>query len=278
MTRLPDDFLKTVVFLYPSHEDASQGRKTGGTGFLVSIMSEAVEGHYYYAITNRHVIEGGSTTVRVNRSDGSSEIIDSNETEWTLSETHDLAAIQFAPNGTPFDIKYIGQEHFLDEATHAGLNVGVGDEIFVAGRLAGADGTVINQPIYRFGRLAANGTRIVDGQESFLAEARSIEGLSGAPVFLGINGMYIRPGVLAPARSRSWLLGVQWGFVHDEAPVFYKGQDQATHIVKLNTGIMTVVPAWRLWSLLQSEPLVANRKAGDEIALKNGMPPRIGKE
>ncbi len=278
MTRLPDDFLKTVVFLYPSHEDASQGRKTGGTGFLVSIMSEAVDWQYHYAITNRHVIEGGSTTVRLNRQDGGSQIFDSNETDWFLSPTDDLAVIHFASNGSSFDIKFLAEEHFLDEATHSSLNVGVGDEVFVAGRLAGADGTEANQPIYRFGRLAANGTRIVDGQESFLVEARSIEGLSGAPVFLGVNALYIRPEGVTPLESRTWLLGVQWGFVNDEAPVFYKGNDQATHIVKLNTGIMNVVPAWKLWALLQSEPLAAKRKAADEIALKNGMPPRMAKK
>jgi hypothetical protein len=275
MTRLHDDFLEVVVFLYPSENDAQNGTKLGGTGFLVRLESEKVIGYYVYAVTNRHVIERGSTTVRINRKDGTSLILDSNEPDWFLSTDDDLAVFRFAvQDESRFSYKYLAAIHFLDQDTVESMNIGSGDEVFVTGRLVGADGRSYNQPIYRFGRIVANGTRVVDGQESFLVEARSTGGLSGSPVFIGISDSFIRPGVTKPISSRTWLLGVQWGYVRDWAPVFLNERDHSTQKVEMNTGIMCVVPAWKLWALLNREDVVAVRKAGDELAVTQGIPRR----
>lgn len=275
MTRLYDDALETVFFLYPSEDDARRGAKTGGTGFLVRVQSERVMGHYNYAVTNRHVIENGATTARFNLIDGSSLIIDSNEPDWIISDTDDLAICAFA-DANLGDIKYkaLGADHFIDTSTMETMNIGAGDDVFVSGRIPGVDGVDINKPIYRFGRLCANDIRTVDGQESFLVEAHSTGGLSGSPAFLGVQDIFVRPNVTTPFKSRMWLLGVQWGYVNNSSPVYLNGRVSETQTVELNSGIMCVIPAWKLWRLLHSPRAISMREQGDVIALENGSAPR----
>lgn len=275
MTRLHDDALETVFFLYPSEVDAESGAKTGGTGFLVRIESVRLDGHYYFAVTNKHVIENGATTARFNRHDGTALIFDSSEQDWIMSKTDDLAICQFSGDDLG-DLKFkaLGADHFLDKATMQALNIGVGDEAFVSGRIPGVDGHDFNMPIYRFGRLCANDIRFVDGQESLLVEAHSTGGLSGSPVFVGVQNLFIRPGVTAPFESRMWLLGVQWAYVKDVTPVYFNGKASDSQTVEMNSGVMCVVPAWKLWQLLHSPQVSALRDKGDEIGLASGIAPR----
>ena len=132
-------------------------------------------------------------------------------------------------------------------------------------------------------------------QESFLVESRSIGGYSGSPVFVQIQVLSDREGVpdwlppllppLVPGQRPNfgeiqkvfstewgslkshgpWLLGVDWGHINDWEPVRGPSGDSVNPDprimqVRMNTGIMAVVPAWKLIEMLDEGPLAEQRK------------------
>jgi hypothetical protein len=134
-------------------------------------------------------------------------------------------------------------------------------------------------------------------QESFLVEARSIGGYSGSPVFVYIPIFCDRENVddwYPPTTRRDpetgheylneslqafaekdwgsfkshgpWLLGVDWGHINDWQPVRDAGgrpvnpSNPKAMQVKMNTGIMAVVPAWKLIELLDEGPVADRRR------------------
>src|SRR5690606_32765811 len=92
-------------------------------------------------------------------------------------------------------------------------------------------------------------------QESFLIEARSLSGFSGSPVFLYVPPFSPRfkTGGFEPddhgfrSEVSTGLLGVDWGS-------FRLGDE-----VSPNTGIMGVVPVWKLDELLDHPEVVDKR-------------------
>jgi hypothetical protein len=154
--------------------------------------------------------------------------------------------------------------------------IGPGDEVFTVGRFINHEGRQQNLPTARFGNIAQLPWEPVmqdtgHKQESFLVEARSIGGYSGAPVFVQIPAASARPEM--PNRIEQilqhhgpWLLGVDWGHINDWQPVVSPSgapinRDPAAMRVRMNTGIMAVVPAWKLADLLNTGVLAAERQA-----------------
>lgn len=123
-------------------------------------------------------------------------------------------------------------------------------------------------------------------QESFLVEARSIGGYSGSPVFLYIPSGSYREGVKdwnSPKVSEGekwergkkygwmtshgpWLLGIDWGYlnhwdvVRDATGRPVNTSNPRAMQVRLNTGMMTVVPSWKLMDILDDGPIAEERK------------------
>jgi hypothetical protein len=71
MPRISDHILDCSIYLYESEVDAKEGSKTGGSGFLTHVVSKADQniGHLY-AVTNKHVINGGCGVIRINKKHG----------------------------------------------------------------------------------------------------------------------------------------------------------------------------------------------------------------
>ena len=97
MPVLPKQILNCVIYFYPSVEAAQQGKKFGGTGFLVGkplsigdINDLSSIEFEIFAVTNRHVALNGSNVIRLNNKDGSQDIITKNSSEW-LSDIDDVA-------------------------------------------------------------------------------------------------------------------------------------------------------------------------------------------
>ncbi|MDQ3426963.1 MAG: hypothetical protein M3477_03960, partial [Gemmatimonadota bacterium] len=121
-------------------------------------------------------------------------------------------------------------------------------------------------------------------QESFLVETRSLGGYSGSPVFLRIPHTSVRPSDRRAPQPKTlleeafplhgeggpWLLGLDYGHLPliervrsktDEEPV------PSGEFVRSNSGVMGVVPAWRLLDLLNMPEVVQVRdKHEREIA------------
>jgi len=156
---------------------------------------------------------------------------------------------------------FCNQEHIRK------YNIGPGDEVFMTGRFVNHEGRQKNLPMVRFGNISMVPLEPVETergllQECFLIEVRSLPGYSGSPVFLNplpIVWGDVRRDYNVPLR----LLGIDFAHLPHESRVI----DQKTKkpvddkwIVKENSGIAGVVPAWKLAELLDAEEFLEERR------------------
>jgi hypothetical protein len=212
--RVPDQILKTAVFL---GKDEPSGRVYGGTGYIVSVdygpgytftrETEGVKSTSRYPImflvTAAHVAEkldGFDFYIRANKKrDGSlAEIKQDCSTRWWYHPT-ERGAVDVALMILPvkevlgLDIVPIAVPMFIGEEMIGDRNLGIGDEVFVAGLFKNAKGSAKNIPIVRIGNVAMMPDEKIffpteERQDQWLyadlLELHSIGGLSGSPVFI----------------------------------------------------------------------------------------------
>jgi hypothetical protein len=183
--------------------------------------------------------------------------------------------VAFDPKAYKFN--FVPRADFMDSNIVAEMKIGPGDDSFLVGRFINHEGRQQNLPTVRFGCIAQMPSEPIvqdDGfeQESFLVEARSIGGYSGSPVFVFIPPGSLRDGVedWVPHKilmgHGPWLLGVDWGHINDWEPVRNElgrpvnPTNPSAMQVKMNTGMMAVVPAWKLAELLDEGPIADHRK------------------
>lgn len=288
MPRVADNLLWSTAFLYRSSEDARDAKGAGGTGFLVSVPSEALPSMttgYIYAVTNAHVVAQGGTTLRVDAPLEPTlptvygvDIVGPDEIEWVMHpDGDDLAVALLTPHLLTGRLKFcrwtvpLGALLSFDTANKFGI--GPGDEVFTVGRLIDSQGIQRQNPSVRFGHLSVLGVvpirqsdRAFD-QESILVEILSIGGFSGSPVIMRIPHLYTRAtSSMEQWAFGPWLLGVCWGHISNthEPVVDDNGRRVKNRRVKRNTGIMATVPAWKLRALLMCDELRAERAKLDE--------------
>jgi hypothetical protein len=241
---------------------------------------------FLYAVTNKHVIIGGATTIRFTTRDGKTDVLETDERSWVHHPSGDdlsICLVSFDPN--LFKFHFIPRANFLTREIIESLNVGPGDEVFVVGRFVNHEGKQQNRPTARFGFIGQMPYEPIvqdDGfeQESFLVEVRSIGGYSGSPVFLYV--MPVVPDTFAARKVQTygmygeWLLGVEWGMLLNWEPV----RNELTKPVNpsnprgmqvpINTGMMGVVPVWKLAEMLDNGP-IANFRFEQERIAREGM-------
>ena len=135
-------------------------------------------------------------------------------------------------------------------------DIGLGDEVFIAGLFKHHHGDSKNIPIIRIGNLAAMGEEKVETTEygkidAFLIEARSIGGLSGSPVFVNLGIARAIKGKVKFAESGRPIFYFL-GLIHGHYDVSYsdvdldvEGQNQ------INTGIAIVVPFSKINNVIE---------------------------
>ena len=280
--RIKDGYLDCVFYLYPSHQHAVDGAGIGGSGFLVSVPTTGLMQNFLilYAVTNKHVVETGGTVIRMTRINGEIDILETDERAWvTHPHGDDLAVYLISINPMLYRFSHISISDFMTKDGIAGNHVGPGDDAFVVGRFINHEGKQRNLPTARFGHIAQMPDEpiVVSGfeQESFLIEARSIGGFSGSPVFwhvLPFHGGPYRPIVntgLGPL-----LLGVEWGYINTWAPLcdalgMALGDGPPwVRQVEQNSGMMAVVPAWKLAELLLGGEVLRKREEIEREALE----------
>jgi hypothetical protein len=292
MPRFDDRFLDCSLYLYPSKESANSGDKAGGSGFLI-VVDGIVAGEpipeteppltpdeyaqkyfHFYAVSNRHVILGRpaekrppSPVVRLNKHDGTHDVIDLTTNDWIYTSDQDIAVVPITHNPA-HKYLFVSVTKFLTKDFAAMADVGIGDEVFMVGRLVHHDGQQRNIPSVRWGHISImplepskHPTNSTGEQESFMVEIHSVSGYSGSPVFVrpfSTRKLHVSIPVsfesMEEARKHyddlpagPWLLGVEWGYV--------RNHDQSLN----NTGISGVVPAWLLIDLLNTEKLQMQR-------------------
>jgi hypothetical protein len=240
--------------------------------------------HHLYVVSNRHLLRGPDhdfrpkPVVRLNTRDGGFAVIDATLGDWVCSDDHDLAVLPI-PYREHHRFLSVSTDSFLTRQTAARHDVGIGDEVFMVGRFVSHDGKQRNLPSVRFGHISMmpsasergrHPSNLSGEQEGFLVEVHSVSGYSGSPVFVrpfpapklpvwsstntAVSEVRIYPEGLAasPLQRGPWLLGVEWGYVHNH--------DQRQN----NTGMSGVVPAWFLRDLLDTDRLRALRRTEQE--------------
>jgi hypothetical protein len=266
MPRIRDEYLKCVAYLYRSEHEAKEAINIGGSAFLVSVLLEGFPPPMgaVYAVTNKHVIQKNAKCLRINTSDGGTEVF--KLSNWHLSKEDDLA-VCLVPYLDPFRyaVGTIPQNNFLTEDIVYSWGVGPGDEVVLIGRFINQEGKQRNIPTVRFGHIAQMPMEPLeyDGQfqESFLCEIKSIGGFSGSPVFFAPEILPKLPDGKEP-EEKSFLLGVDWCHVQNVENALDEKGREIDHIqVRVNSGMMGVIPAWKLQKLLNSDEVVEMRRA-----------------
>lgn len=293
MPRIADQFIESVVYLYPTKEDAERGAAFGGTGFLLAVRAETHDvvresssrsqsfGHVY-AVTNQHVI-GTNPVVRGVERSCETVVWDKSERDWVRHPSgDDLAACHLVfgngrgpfaavPYSDPDDARVEdGNTYIPSEKLFEKEGYGIGDRVFMVSRLIGRDGAQRNEPITRFGHLMHSHTVEIKSesginQESWLVEMHSEPGHSGSPVYLHLPQLDARPGLRMLTRfQRTWLLGIDWGHLTTSGRIL-TGKERA-----MNTGVGCVVPSWKLRELIMEPELVQQRRQL-EVAQQQGQ-------
>lgn len=285
--RIPDNFLDCVVYLYPSEAAAEDGERMGGSGFLLGIhipFESPPKAFLICVVTNRHIVDGGSMVVRINTHSGVHDIIPLDHAKWFLHPDGDDIAI--CPIGLHFNyhkFRFIIFNEFARREILEMFDIGPGDDVFVVGRFINREGKQKNTPTVRFGNIAQMPIEpiISDGfhQESYLVEGRSIPGYSGSPVF--VHFLPEHPELEYPEwmpnrppqskrpkitfRVNPFFLGINFCHIFNKDKVMsgVTGKQVHDYYVESNTGMMGVIPAWKIWEVIDGDEMKAVRNAAE---------------
>ena len=273
------------IYLYPSKDKADQGAASGGSGFLVSSPSNDGTNRWnLYAVTNKHVIEGGCSVLRLNRKDGGMDTIITRWGEWRFHPSYFDVAVKRLELDESLKFWSVPSDILVTRQIIADFNLGVGDETFLIGRLIGHDGRQKNAPVARFGNISLMADpkepiKCAGGpaQEGFLVECRSLSGFSGSPVFIFTGQVFsgdsatlavkaapsdiqmsqggdsVNGKPISVTGAGPWLLGIDWGHFPRKETVFDEKGLETQYRVISNTGIACVLPAWHIMDLLNTK-------------------------
>lgn len=290
MPRVPRLLLDSVAYIYRTSDDAKAGTPEGGTGFLIAEPFESAQFPdlaHLYLVTNAHCITPWpSVAIRFNTKAGGTEVIEIMRDAWVHHpDGDDIAVAPIELDQAFYRLSAVPAEILMTEEQRSG-DFGVGDECFVIGRNFGLEGRRTNTPTARFGTVSMMVPEPVFQplrarvQDSIVVEAKSLSGYSGAPVFV-----YQSPPIREPVRGgmEKWtvvvhsysqsgfaMLGVTWGHINGRSVIEGPAHDvtQSEKALLANSGMMLVVPAWKIRELLDDEILVSMRRS-DELAHEN---------
>jgi hypothetical protein len=274
MPRIRDNIRDCGACYYPSVAAAEAGVRPAGNGFLVGIRSKTDENWCYpYVVANRRVIESGATTVRLNTKVGATDIIELTANDWFFHpDGDDLAVASIHLHADYHEYMLVSDNPmFLTREWMGDARLGLGDDVFTVGRLIDQEGRQHDSPTVRFGQISTmpgEPLRTLNGrlQECFLVDLQSIGGLTGSPVFVTVHHLRLNNPV---EFNHAWiphLLGVHCG--HMAAPA----------APAASSGLMMVLPAWRLADILNrsefSKPRAEEdaRRQGAVIRKQRGAP------
>jgi len=269
--RVPDVVLQCVCLLCVK----DSGRYYyGGTGFFVSIPSEKYpKSSYVYIVTAKHCIEKakqyGNLYLRLNKLDGKADFIEIRR-EWYYpdNESSDAVVLPWPSFRHIFQYKHLVRNMFVTDEIIKEQGIGVGDEIFITGLFTQRSGNQLNIPIVRSGVISAMPDEPLEDPESgseyyaYLAELRSIGGLSGSPVFVFLGPARAYKGKISMS-SKIYLLGLvrgHWDIKDKEQPLDFTHDE----LKVVNMGIGVITPIQDVAKILDSKELVKARRKIDK--------------
>jgi hypothetical protein len=280
--RIPDELLDCVCFLFV--KDSRTGYevdKYAGTAFFVQYPSEK-SGNYIYLVTARHCIEKarqmfGNLYLRVNAKAGGTKSYKV-EAEWFYPEDAavDVAILPWAPATAEIQYTTIPKFMFLTDETIEQHGIGIGDELTVLGLFTQRFGNQRNLPIARTGIIAAMPNEPLEDPatggpyDAYLAEVRSIGGLSGSPVFVILEPGRTHKGTISLART-GYLLGLirgHWDYKKQLLPLDFSEDE----IEQINMGIAVVTPIKEALKIIEGEHFMKDRRRQDREIAKKSAP------
>jgi len=266
--RVPDQIKDCVVFIGRPTKDGKV--ETAGTAFLLGKPIGSNLGSYAYLVTAKHVIDGirkrGDYEVyfRVNFRDGPSHWVSTKLVDWLFHPTDALVdvAIFKVPDLLllDFDVALCPAEMALSPEKIINENIGIGDEVFLAGLFIHHFGTERNIPIVRVGNIAAMPEEPVltnwGVMDAYLIESRSIGGHSGSPVFVHLGPSRIIDGQIRFAEGHAFhWLGLMHG--HWDRPISATDtvMEDGSNDGRVNMGIAIVVPAAKIMEVVNQQAM-----------------------
>jgi hypothetical protein len=270
-------FRKCVVTLWSDvpNKEAGVGvvtRAPIGTGFLVAVPVSSTH-RVVYVVTAGHVVTEsrpyGPVFLRINREDGMTEVEGAPDS-WFFHRGTDIAIARLRLPGD-HDVRWLLPDQLATESYVAENKVGPGDDVFFSGLFVQHPGRERDEPIVRFGTVAAMPSDLVRIEvtqgtyrdvRAYLVEGHSWGGQSGSPAFLfyRIDRDPTEQGLVVGSSRFGRLLGIVQGHFDIPRKVekgevgFRAGQ------VRLNAGIAIVLPAQNLLDLVIREDVVEDRE------------------
>jgi hypothetical protein len=218
---IPQVIMKCVVFIGYTLTDGTH--KLAGTGFVLSGYLKASPN--ISIATARHVIDGirdkGLDTValRLNTKSEGPIWVETLLKDWRFhpeGKSVDVAVVELPWNDKWDHVSFpIVEEYRATQEAIREYEIGIGNEVFIAGLFHPHHGTENNIPIVRVGSIAAMPTEPVDTElgrmAAYLIDTRSIRGLSGSPVFVVLGTTRTVSGLPNRQFQRFFLLGLVHG-------------------------------------------------------------------
>lgn len=265
--RVLDEIQKCIVYL---GSDSGRGFVAYGTGFIVGWLDGQFR--YHTIVTARHVLDEiapQEVLVRINRNDGTAQECPFPRDLW-IPHSDDAVDLATAPCSFPlseFDYRWFAlPDSCLTDTALEAHSIGPGDEVFLAGLYTSEHGHDRNVPIVRVGTIAAMPGEPIwagrDYQSAYLAEVKSLGGLSGSPVFVYVPPYRTKEdGVVGIGSDYQYFIGVMLGHHTTSNPtdaifVTQMGDPVETDEARIelnNTGIAVVLP-WERVIEFQEHP------------------------
>jgi hypothetical protein len=253
--RVPDKFLQAVVFIGCRLDGKAY---KGATAFFVGSDDGGA------VVTARHVIDqirhksdDRRVLIWLNKLDGRVDVLESPVKDWVFhpdDPTADSAVLPHMPSLAQYDHVSVMADAILTDEIVQRRGVGIGDDIWVPGLFAPHSGTERNEPILRAGHLAGLPSEPVltdlGPMTAYLAELRSIGGLSGSPVLVEFGlwrVVYEEDDPEPLGESPNFmLLGLVHGHYDVKAPLQQLGGGGLMKPEAINMGIGIVVPGQKI--------------------------------
>jgi hypothetical protein len=275
--RIPDTVRKCVVYLGVGTGSSVQNIHYGGTGFFIAKTSKKAAGaSFLFLVTAKHVAEeliGKQFYVRVNTTNGKFMHLQvANDLKWYFHPTDnaaDVALVPVALDPNQFDFLPLSSEMVLTDETRQSKGIGAGDEVFIIGLSVFHKRNGKNIPIIRIGNIAmVPGERIYTDKygemDAYLIESRSLNGLSGSPVFTIAR---------FPELGTIYLLGLINGHWNVSSKTIVDEITQDTGIpAGVNVGIAIVTPASKIVDILNSDELITDQAKIEVDELSKNSP------
>lgn len=306
MPQIPPNLIDCVVYVYQADDEDETKIKpgSGGTGFFASVPFSHLPESCAYVVTNSHVVRKDMPSfVRINVGHGATVTKTILPNDWFHHPLGDDVAVTPLIFDDDETTQYaIPTDWMLKKELHS---FQPGDHAFFIGRHMTLEGKRVNTPTVRFGNLSMTEVEpVYQGddwprwQETLVVEARTFGGYSGSPVFIEAADQIGIPTYRRlkqdqhfprdPLQFEDEPLHKEWPLVvhkrHAEAPFIMlgmcwghagpfgahlpglKGMTRAEREMTINSGMMFVVPAWKIVETLMQDD-VQKRQAAIEAAL-----------